>query len=337
MHIAHVVCSAAFAGVERYVLNSATLLAAAGERVTVIGGHPEAFPTALDAVGATWLPASGLRDAWSALRSVGDVDIVNTHMTDADTVGAIASPRRAALVSTRHFAAPRGRDLVRRVAMRGVARRVDAQIAISHFVAENVEGHSEVIHTGVADADTAHDGRNRVVLVAQRLEAEKHTDEAIRAWAASGIADDGWRLRIAGEGAQRESLEMLARESGVADSVDFLGFVSDMPGQYRAASILLAPTPREGLGLTVVEGMAHGLAVIASDAGGHRETVGAVAEAAVYPPGADAAAAALLRELAADPEARVTYGEALRSHQRRAFSLAQQTDRTLDLYRRVRR
>ena len=55
-----------------------------------------------------------------------------------------------------------------------------------------------------------------VVLVAQRLEREKHTDVAVRAFAASGLADAGWRLKIAGDGALRGELEASRPRSGWA-------------------------------------------------------------------------------------------------------------------------
>ena len=87
-------------------------------------------------------------------------------------------------------------------------RRLDAQIAISHAVADAVDGRSTVVHTGVENRplrDVAL--RDRVVLIAQRLQPEKRTDVGIRAFAASGLADDGWTLEIAGVGPERGALE----------------------------------------------------------------------------------------------------------------------------------
>ena len=61
------------------------------------------------------------------------------------------------------------------------------------------------------------------MLVAQRLEPEKETDVAVTAFAGSGLADRGWRLELAGDGAERRRLEAPGGELGLASSTDFLG------------------------------------------------------------------------------------------------------------------
>ncbi|GAA3664703.1 glycosyltransferase family 4 protein [Microbacterium marinilacus] len=335
LRIVHVVCSAAFAGVERYVLGAALQQAARGHRVTVIGGDPGVFPAALAARGIGWLPGAGVAEAGRALRRIPHMDVVNSHMTDADVVAAVAARRGAALVSTRHFAAPRGSSRSRRAVARAASRRLSAQIAISHYVAAHVEGDSEVIHTGVEEAEPARGPRGRTVLVAQRLEPEKHTADVLHGWRRATARAAGWRLQIAGDGSERGSLERLARELGVAGTVDFLGFVRDVSALYDRSSLLVAPTAREGLGLSVIEAMAHALPVLASDAGGHRETVGGAQGAELFRPGDADALAARLDALVADDARRAAYGEALRARQRAAFSVGRQTEHTLELYERL--
>ncbi len=334
-HVVHLVCSAAFAGVERYVLSAARQQADRGLRVSVIGGDPAVFPAALESIGARWLPGATRAAAARALRSIPDAGIINSHMTDADIVAGLVARRGASLVSTRHFAARRGSTAPNRVIAGAVASRVRAQIAISHYVAAHVEGDSEVIHTGVEDREPSAAPRERLVLVAQRLESEKHTADVLHAWARTSARGAGWRLAIAGDGSERPALERLAQEVGVAATVDFLGFVRDVSALYDRASLLVAPTPREGLGLSVVEAMAHALPVVASDAGGHRETVGGVAGAALFPPEDAAALAARIDALASDGDRRSAYGEALRARQRAEFTFRRQTDRTIDLYERL--
>ncbi|GAA4161087.1 hypothetical protein GCM10022286_18140 [Gryllotalpicola daejeonensis] len=336
LHVAHLVCSTAFAGVERYVLTTARALSDE-VRVTVIGGDPERFPGALGPQ-VDWLPGGSRGEAWRSLRRLGHVDVLNTHMTDADVVGAFARHPGTALVSTRHFAAPRGSSRASRAVAGAAGRRFAAEIAISHFVAAEIEAPSTVIHSGVATAaDAEPAAREPVVLVLQRLEAEKQTALALRAWAASQGPAQGWRLRIAGDGSQRPELERLARELCIAASVDFIGFVAQPAVEYRRAGILLAPTPREGLGLTVLEAMAHGLPVVASRAGGHVETAGAVAGSELFDPGDERAAAAALDRLMMSAARREEYGSALRARQRAEFTLEGQVAKTLDLYRGVAR
>ncbi|NNC11862.1 glycosyltransferase [Planctomonas sp. JC2975] len=330
LHVVHVVCSEAFAGVERYVLQSALALREAGCTVTVIGGGPSTMRPALERAGIAWHPGGTVRSAIAAIRRIDDADVIDTHMTLADFAGAAAVGRgRAPVVSTRHFAARRGGSPLHRLVGKIVAKRVSGQIAISRFVADDIEGDSVVVHTGVPDvADVNEEAREPIVLMLQRLEAEKCTDVGIRAWAATPKRE-GWRLVIAGEGAEEPRLRDLAAALGVTESIDFVGFQSDVGAWLSRASLLLAPTPREGLGLTVLEAMSYGVPVVAAAGGGHLETVGGAADAALFPIGDADAAGRLMSSLIDDPSRRLAYGRALRDRQRAEFTVAAQTAATL--------
>jgi glycosyltransferase involved in cell wall biosynthesis len=234
-----------------------------------------------------------------------------------------------AFVSTRHFASRRGRiagvpiDAV-------VGRRIRAEISISHAVARAVDRPSTVVHSGVPNAP-AGTVRRASVLIAQRLEAEKRTEDGIRVFAAARLAELGWVLDIAGDGAERPGLEDLARDLGVP--VSFLGFRADLAERFASAGILLAPCPIEGLGLTVLEAMASGLPVIAANGGGHTEILEGLDARALYAPEDVDAAAAGLRSLADDNTGRAALGAAARDRQRTAFSLTAQVAGTDSVYR----
>lgn len=330
-HVVHVVTSDGFAGVERYVLGSALGLAATGCRVTVVGGAGAAMRASLTAAGITWLPGD---NALGAARSLCRVrgDVLVSHMTHADTVAAIFGALKGVpVVSVRHFASPRGSGGFARIVGRAVGRRMRRQISISRFVAQHVDGSSEVIHTGVDSLPEAPEHmRTRSVLMLQRLEPEKAAEDGLRAWAATRDRT-GWRLVIAGDGSRRRELEQLARDLGVAGEVDFLGHRDDARELLQSAGVLLAPTPREGLGISVLEAMAAGTPVVATGSGGHRETVGSVEGAAIFPPGDIAAAARELTRLIRDDSERLRYGIALRDRQRAEFTRERQAERMRDL------
>jgi len=329
------VCSVGFAGVERYVVNLAGGLAAAGIDVTVIGGREEDMRDALAPSSVTWRPGASMAQAFAELRRLPLAEIVNSHMSQADLVVALARPgRRFRHVSTRHFGAPRGSSGVSAAVFGVIGRRIDAQLAISEFVAEHVDGRSEVVHSGVAERPRSRE-RGPFALLVQRLEPEKDTETAIRAWARCSAPSQGWRLRIAGDGSQRGYLERLATELGVADSVDFLGFRSDVEALLGEAGLVLAPTPREGLGISVLEAMAHGTPVIAAAGGGHLETVAVVAPELLFAPGDAAAAASRLDALVQDSGHRGRAGDALRELQRSRFTLESQVAGTRRIYERV--
>lgn len=336
--VVHVVCTDAFAGVERYVTTLARTQDARGQRVTVLGGAADRMPAELAGTGVHWEPAPTPLRAAAALRG-RDTRIVHAHMTAAEL--AAVTVGRAPVVATRHFADRRGSSAVGRVVGRYVTPRLAAQIAISRFVADRVEGPSTVVHPGVPSAPpatTAEAPRRPVVLMAQRLEAEKRTDLGLRMWAASGLAASGWELLVAGTGALRPDLEALAAELDVAGSVRFLGARSDMDELLGTAAVFLAPRPDEPYGLSVVEAMAHGTPVVAGRGGGHDETVGSADGAVLVGTGTPddlAAAGAALARLARDPERRAAYGEELRAVQQRRFGLETHADRVGAVYRTV--
>lgn len=337
LRILHLVCTEAFAGVERHIAALAADQASRGHEVQVIGGHPSLIRATINDPSVQHRPVSTVPGALAALHRTPRPSVINAHMTSAE-LAAVSSPRMWGIpvVSTRHFAQPRGSRRLSRPLVRAAARRISAQISVSQYVADHIDGPSTVIRSGVPTRpDVPQRPREPVVLMAQRLEPEKATDIGIRAFAASGLHAQGWRLQIAGDGHLRHRLHRLAADRGVADAVDFLGHRDDVDTLMRSASILLAPRPDEGYGLTVLEAMAVGLPVVAAAGGGHLETVGCLPEAALFPPGDVAAAGQLLDRLGGDTAYRGTYGANLQALQRTRFTVAAQSTATDAVYRSV--
>lgn len=342
--VVHVVCSDAFAGVERHVAQLAAAQADAGYAVHVVGGDPIRMHEVLAPGGVDHHPGSSVvgttRETVRLLRT-RQVSVVHAHMTDAETAAVLAraaTRARVPIVATRHFAARRGSTPLRRWWTDRLGRRINAQVAISHAVAAEVEGPCTVVHPGVPvrpDAAPA-EARDRVVLVAQRLEPEKRTDLALEAFARSGLADRGWRLVVAGGGSLAATLTAQAHDLRLDGAVDLLGHRSDVERLMAGAGMLLAPCPVEGLGLAVLEAMSVGVPVVAAAAAGHLETVGRVAPELTYPPSEVAAAARILATLAEDPAARGSYGKALQEAQRHDFTLSAQVRGTDEVYRSLR-
>ena len=94
------------------------------------------------------------------------------------------------------------------------------------------------------------------LLCVGRLERYKGIQHAIRALPELPEFD----LLVAGSGDYRPQLEQVARESGVANRVAFLGFVADerLPGLYAGASAYLLLSEFEAYGMTVAEALASG-------------------------------------------------------------------------------
>lgn len=331
----HVVLSERFAGVEQFIRRLAVAQSRAGHDVIVIGGPPAEMSATLWEDGVRHYPASSLLAVVSAVRRLSTgCDIVNSHMTAADmavVIGTVANPLPA-LVSTRHFQrrrGSRGPGLVYRL----IERRIDAELSISDAVAQAAGVRSIVVHSGVDTAPEVRTDREPIVLMAQRLQPEKHSLVGVRAFAESGLADRGWTLHVAGSGPDEDAMRAEATRLGVDRAVVFLGFRSDMSDLYSRASLLIAPCPTEGLGLTVLEAMATGLPVIAADAGGHKELLAGTDHRTRFPADDVNTAGARLRALATDPLGRTALGGALRDRQRAEFSLEGQVAGTDEVYR----
>ena len=345
MRILHVIPSNAFAGVERHVSDLAGAQQRAGHSVCVVGGLPSQMRMAMDreapqglSTPVTHIPATTVLDAVRAVASRARPDVVNVHMTAAEAA-VVLSPSLSGVpvVSTRHFAARRGSSPLARRLGPVVASRLDAQIAVSQFVADSIEGESAVVRAGVPVAPHGRpaSAREPVVLVAQRLEREKRTQVALLAFAHSGLWEQGWTLEVAGDGAERRRLERLAHDLALDGSIHFLGHRSDVHTLMSRAAVLMAPRPDEAYGLSVLEAMATGLPVLASAGGGHLETLGSVPGSVLFPPGDARSAGRMLADLARDDAAREAYGRALQLAQRTGFTLETQQQATEVVYRSV--
>lgn len=329
--VVHVVIGGGFAGVERYVGDVAVETANRGWDVAVVGGHPTRMPAVLGGR-VRWEPGKTALEALRSVRRLGRSDICHAHMTAAEAI-AVATRRLhgGRVVSTRHFAARRGASRAGRIVAPWIAAGLAREIAIGSFVAGQLERSPDaVVVSGVPQSPCLWTAANRVVLVLQRLEPEKDTITALAAWRTSRLADEGWTLRIVGEGSQRSTLEQWVVSERVP-GVTFTGWTDNVPAELQAAGVLLASAPAEPLGLAVLEAMAAGVPVAACASGGHLETVGQLEDAPLFQPGDPAGAAHALRSLLAD-SARARLSAEGRRLLARCFAIERHVDRLLIEY-----
>lgn len=173
----------------------------------------------------------------------------------------------------------------------------------------------------------------RVVMVA-RLDTEKDVDTVLRAAARLKASIPQLHWLLAGEGRERAHLEALARELDLNACVTFLGEVNEVPAWLRHAQIgVLTPNANEGLSNTILEYMAAGLPVIATDCGGNAELVRDGETGHVIDIGDDAALAEKVASLLEDEAASRRIGQAGRAvieDQHRPALVAQQF---MEIYR----
>lgn len=159
------------------------------------------------------------------------------------------------------------------------------------------------------------------ILYSGSLYPLKGVDYLLRAF--SEVVKSGLktRLRIVGDGQQREELIILARKLRVERNVTFEGFVpySRMPEYYRRCDIFCFPTLGEPFGKAVIEAMACGIPVIATNTGGSAEIICNKTNGILVPPANSGAIASAIQQLRNEDERR-KIGREARSTAVRNFS-----------------
>jgi GalNAc-alpha-(1->4)-GalNAc-alpha-(1->3)-diNAcBac-PP-undecaprenol alpha-1,4-N-acetyl-D-galactosaminyltransferase len=147
------------------------------------------------------------------------------------------------------------------------------------------------------------------VLAAGRLHAQKNCQILLKAFAKADL--QGWRLRILGDGPERDKLVALAAALGLADRLDLLGHVADPFPHYRAARIFVMASDYEGSPNALWEAMSTGLPTVISDnIVGALELVKANQHTTDFPSGDDSTLATVLTTLARDGEMCTRIGRA---------------------------
>lgn len=152
------------------------------------------------------------------------------------------------------------------------------------------------------------------------LRPEKNITRLIRAFALVS-ASIPVRLVIVGDGPERARLEAFAAAEGVGEKVEFVGYVADPAPLYQKFDIFALSSVTEQMPLSVLEAMASGLAVAATDVGDVAEMLDAANRPYVVAHDDTALAAAMLA-LATQGELRAVLGAANRSRAEAEFDEA---------------
>jgi len=122
-----------------------------------------------------------------------------------------------------------------------------------------------------------------VVGTAARLSPEKGIGHMIDAAPEVLSRHPVARFVVIGDGAMRESLQRRARELGVSRWFSFTGFRADASALIKGMDIFVLPSLRENLPVALLEAMACGVSVVATDVGGVREVLGVTGVEPVEP------------------------------------------------------
>ena len=149
-----------------------------------------------------------------------------------------------------------------------------------------------------------------VIGTAGRFTAVKDQEVLIRATSELIRRGDDLFLLLLGEGELRHSLEEAAFRLGIAERVRFLGWRPDVARVMSACDIFCLPSRNEGMGKVLVEAMALGKPIVASDIGGIKNLVLHGENGLLVPVGDIAAWTEAIFQLCRDPEAGRRMGDA---------------------------
>jgi glycosyltransferase involved in cell wall biosynthesis len=170
------------------------------------------------------------------------------------------------------------RGRVAHLAVGVLSRACDANVAVSEDLREHLVGLGasaaklRVIHNGVAlmHPTSSYANPRPYILSAGSLTKNKNHRLLIEAFELLRNTHD-WDLLIAGDGAERQSLDQFIRARGLADRVRLLGFQSDLALYYTGARMFVLPSNFETFANVLVEALSCGTPVISTDCGGPRE------------------------------------------------------------------
>ncbi len=170
-----------------------------------------------------------------------------------------------------------------------------------------------------------------------QLGTRKGVPELLTALASPPMAMLGWRAVLAGDGAVEEYRVETVR-LGLSQRVELAGWLpaEEASRLLAAADILVLPSREEGLSMAVLEGLAHGLAVVTTRVGAHEEVI-TDGDTGLFVPVGDAMALAdVLSRLVADAPARARLSSAGCSLHRRCFDMTSYLRAVREVYQNVR-
>jgi glycogen(starch) synthase len=168
-----------------------------------------------------------------------------------------------------------------------------------------------------------------------RLVPAKGFDVALRAFALLANTHAGARFTIAGDGAAREELVILASDLGIGDRVAFTGWIDpdDVPRLLNDASVVVMPSRREGLPIVAVQAAFMARPIVATAVGGLPEVVVDGSTGTIVPGEDPAALAGAISSLVSDRSHATAMGARGREHVETVLDWERTVQSYHDVYR----
>jgi glycosyltransferase involved in cell wall biosynthesis len=315
-------------------------LAEAGIPVTVIGKRWKVDPQAF----------------WRLKRLVGKLkpDLVHGWMFAANTYGYAA----ARMCGIERFVVGQRcvdpwKSGLQLAADRAMARRCSTVVVNSAGVRDFYVQHGtpgnrvRVIHNGVPLSDKTTTTRHqllaelelpndaRIIGLIGRFWPQKRIKDAIWATDLLKVVRDDVHLLIIGDGPQRNRLRRYRDQCEIRDKVHFLGERGDVQRMLPHFDVLWSTSGYEGQSNVILEAMAAGVPVVATDIPGTRDLVVPNVTGNLFPVGDRAALVRCTQRLLDDAAIAAQYGAAARQRVQKEFSVETMVQKHAELYREV--
>ena len=357
MRILHICSARSIGGGEKHVASLANSLAQRGHDIFVALAPDSPLRVLLHEVppeNIIELPmrnALSLGRAWKLARFARSnaVQIVHAHVGRDYPLAALAAGRSSAqLVLTRHVMFALGR--VHKVTLRRTAR----VIAVSQVVADALRSQAifkseiiRVIHNGVDVESFAtakatappNQKKLRVGTVGELAPVKRHEDFVRVAQKICAERDDV-EFIIAGEDKSRDEenrsrLAQLIADAHLEDRVHLVGWTEDIANLLATFDLFVSTSESESFGMAIVEALASGLPVVATETDGAREVIEPDVTGRLVPVDDVDAIARSTSELLSDPAERARLGANAQQAARQRFGLERMVDETARLYEEV--
>ena len=347
MRVVHVASGREWRGGQRQVYLLARELARRSDvNSIVLTGRDTLLATRLEAAGvrvhtARWSAGLDLRVTLALLRDLEPDTIIHAHDNHAHALADLATRlRRAPLVVNRRLVLPirSPRRFRRAAAVIAISEAVRREVLLAGVDARRIHVIPDAIDLTVASEPCLWPetlpmpaGDAPLIVCVAALTVEKGLDVLLDAAAEMRPLHPSARWLVLGEGVERHALEARRRALDLEQIVAFPGHVP-LPGAVLPrATVVVQPSRSEGFGSSILDALAAGVPVIASEVGGLPEALsggGGHLVAAGDPHQLAMAVSRLLEQ----PEERAELAAAGRVGVRR-FAISRLVDRTLDVYR----
>lgn len=231
-------------------------------------------------------------------------------------------------------------------------KNIDGLIAVSEQVSDslfsyskNLEGKITVINNGVdinryritedksGIRESLGYGEDDLLVITVAILKEQKGHRYLISAAAELIPEyPKLKFLLAGDGILKDDLIRLVDSNGIGENFHFLGIREDIPELLAACDYFILPSLWEGLPMALIEAMASGLPIVATEVSGSKQVMNDGKTGLLVPPGDSHALAQALTKLISQPNFACEMANSARERIQESYSVEKQTDEHIDLY-----